>query len=93
MKIWWDDSLDWSVAMEGCMLIKIGNKGRRGGGVAFYVREQLEYMNLCLVLRKELTENLWVSIKERTGKSDIIVGVFYRPPGYEEQVMRPSATG
>lgn len=89
----WDGSPNWSVAMEGYMLVRIGNKGRRGEGVAFYVREQLEYMKLCLVSKKELTENLWVRVKERTGKNDIIVGVFYRPRGHEEQVMRSSASG
>ena len=33
---------------------------------------------------EELTGSLWVRIKERTGKRDIIVGVCYRPPDQEE---------
>ena len=38
----WDCSLDCRTAMEGYRL------GRQDGGVALYVREQLEYVELCL---------------------------------------------
>ncbi|GAB0199565.1 hypothetical protein GRJ2_002421900 [Grus japonensis] len=60
--------------------------GERGRGVALYVREQLECVELCLGMDEELTESLWVRIKERAGKGDIIVGVCCRPPDQEEQV-------
>lgn len=40
-------------------------------------------------MEEKSAENLWVRIKERTGKDDIIVGVcrvFYKLPDKEEQV-------
>ena len=70
--------------MEGYRLFRKVRKGRQGGGIALYVREQLEYMELCLWMEAELTENLWVRIEERTGKSDIIVDVCCRPLDHEE---------
>ncbi|PKU31477.1 dtw domain-containing protein 2 [Limosa lapponica baueri] len=52
--------------------------GRRGG-VALYMREQLDCMKLCLGMDEELIENLWVRIKGRTSKDIIIALVCYRP--------------
>lgn len=51
------------------------------------MREQLECVELCLGMEEKSSENLWVRIKERTGKDDIIVGVykvFYRLLDKEE---------
>lgn len=45
-------------------------------------------MELCLGMDEELTESLWVRIKERTGKGDIIVGACYRPPDQGKQEDR-----
>ena len=36
---WWDASHDWSAATDGCKLFRRDRQGRRGGGVALYVRE------------------------------------------------------
>lgn len=38
----WDDSHDWSVAMDRHRLIRKNRRGRRGGIVVLYVTEQLE---------------------------------------------------
>lgn len=43
-------------------------------------------MELCPRTDEEPTECLWVRIKEKTGKGDIIVTVYYRPPNQEKQV-------
>lgn len=42
-------------------------------------------MEFCLGMDDEPTANLWVRIKEKTGKDDIIVGIWYKPPDQEEQ--------
>ncbi|GAB0179184.1 hypothetical protein GRJ2_000383700 [Grus japonensis] len=55
-------------------------QGRQGGGIALYVNDQLECMELHLGMDEELTESLWVRIKGRAGAGHIIVGVCYRPP-------------
>ncbi|PKU48789.1 mitochondrial fission process protein 1 [Limosa lapponica baueri] len=83
-EMWWDESNDWSAAMEGYKLFRRDRQGRRGGGVALYVREDYE----CV----ELTEGngrvecLWVRIKGRASKADIVVGVCYRPPNQDVEV-------
>ncbi|PKU36576.1 mitochondrial fission process protein 1 [Limosa lapponica baueri] len=43
---WWDKSNDWSAAMEGYKLFRRDRQGRRGGGVALYVREDYECVEL-----------------------------------------------
>jgi len=48
------------------------------------VNDQLECMEIHLGMDEEPTESLWISIKERAGTGDIIVGVCYRPPDEED---------
>ncbi|GAB0202744.1 hypothetical protein GRJ2_002740000 [Grus japonensis] len=57
-----------------------GILSRRGGGIALYVSDQLECMELHLGMDEEWTESPWVRIKGRAGAEDIIAGVCYRPP-------------
>jgi len=45
---WWDNSHAWSADMEGYMHFRKDQPGRWGGGVALYVTEQLECVELCL---------------------------------------------
>jgi len=44
---WWDNSHDWHAVMDGYTLFRKERPRRRGGGVALYVKEQLECMELC----------------------------------------------
>jgi len=64
----------------------VGKTGQQGGGVALYVREQLECTELCLGADEEQVESLWVRIKGQPHMSDVIVSVYYRPPDQEEEV-------
>jgi len=84
METWWGSSCDGSIEMGGYRLFKKGRQGRRGGGVALYVKDHLECMELCLGLDKEPTESLWIKIKSRVGTGDITVGVCYRPPDQDK---------
>jgi len=59
---------------------------RRGGGVALYVREQLECIELWLGKDKEQVKSLSVRIKGQPHMGDVIVGVYYRPPDHDEEV-------
>jgi len=45
---WWDNSHDWHAVMDGYRLLRKDRPTSRGGGVALYVREQLECIELCL---------------------------------------------
>ena len=45
------------------------------GGVAIYVRDRLECMELCLGSGDQLAESLWVRVKGKTAIGDITVGI------------------
>ncbi|KAK4827898.1 LOW QUALITY PROTEIN: hypothetical protein QYF61_022321 [Mycteria americana] len=78
---WWGDSHNWSAAMDGYKLFRRDRQGRRGGGVALYVRECLD----CLELKDgdDRVECLWN--RGKANKADIMVGVCYRPPNQDEE--------
>ncbi|KAK4825626.1 hypothetical protein QYF61_001306 [Mycteria americana] len=80
---WWDDSHNWSVAMDGYKLFRRDRQGRRGGGVALYVRECLD----CLELNDgdDRVECLWVTIRLKANKADIVVAVCYRLPNQDDE--------
>ncbi|KAJ7402178.1 mitochondrial fission process protein 1 [Pitangus sulphuratus] len=73
---WWDDSHDWSAAMDGHKLFRRDRHGWRGGGVALYVRECLDSVEL---------ECLWIRIGGKANKADILMGVCYRPPNQDDE--------
>ncbi|PKU29971.1 hypothetical protein llap_19724 [Limosa lapponica baueri] len=77
---WWYGSYEWSVGMEGYRLFRKDRLGRQGGGVALYVNDQPESMELHLGMDEDPTESLWIRIKGSTGAGDVTVGVCYRTP-------------
>ncbi|GAB0209318.1 hypothetical protein GRJ2_003397500 [Grus japonensis] len=79
----WDESHNWSAAMDGYKLFRRDRQGRRGGGVALYVKECFD----CLKLddSDERIECLWVRIRGKANKADILLGVCYRPPNQDEE--------
>ncbi|KAM9590503.1 uncharacterized protein ACIBXB_005763 [Morphnus guianensis] len=83
METWWDDSHDWSAAMDGYKLFRRDRQGRRGGGVAVYVRECFD----CTELHDsdDKVECLWVRMRGKANKADIVLGVCYRPPDQVEE--------
>jgi len=83
---WWDSSHDWHAVMDGYRLFRKDRPTRRGGGVALYVREQQECIELCLGADEKRVESLWFRIKGQSHMGDDIVGVYYRPPDQEEEV-------
>lgn len=80
---WWDDSYDWSAAMDSYKLFRREGQGRRGGGVALYVRESLD--SLELEVSNSKVECLWIKIRGKANKADILVGVCYRPPNQDDE--------
>ncbi|KAK4829639.1 hypothetical protein QYF61_005850 [Mycteria americana] len=79
---WWDDSHNWSATMDGYEIFRRDRQGRRGGGVALYVRECLD--SLELNDGDDRVECLWVRIRGKAKKADIVVGICYRPPNQDE---------
>ena len=43
---WWDDSHGWSAVMDGYQLFRRHRRGKRGGGVALYVRDSCDCIEL-----------------------------------------------
>ena len=72
--------------MEDYRLFRRDRQGRRGGGVALYVRNWVDCEELCLRNSHNQVESLWVKIKDQSSKGHVMVGVCYRPPDQEEAV-------
>ncbi|KAK4830570.1 hypothetical protein QYF61_011748 [Mycteria americana] len=70
--------------MDGCKLFRRDRQGRRGGGVALYVRECFD--SLELDNGDDKVECFWVRIRRKANKADIMVGVCYRPPNQDEEM-------
>ena len=57
----WNCFHDWSVAMNGYKLFRRDKQGRRGGSVAFYVRECFDDVELGA--GNDKLESLWIRIR------------------------------
>ncbi|CAM4500218.1 unnamed protein product [Lepidochelys kempii] len=82
---WWDNSHDWSTVMDGYELFRKDRQGRKGGGVALYVREWYDCSELWYETA-EKPEYLWIKFRSVSNKSDVVVGVYYRPPDQGDEV-------
>ena len=80
---WWDHCHEWNAAMDGYKLFRKDRQGRRGGGVALYVKECFEVTEL--MTGDDKVESLWVKIRGRADKADILVGVCYRLLNQDEE--------
>ncbi|KAF1483971.1 Aprataxin and PNK-like factor, partial [Eudyptula minor novaehollandiae] len=80
---WWGDLRNWSAAVDGYKLFRSDRRGRRGGRVPLYIRECFD----CLELNDgdSRVECLWIRIRGKASKADIVVGVCYRPPNQDEE--------
>jgi len=80
---WWDDFHDWSAAMDGYKLFRRDRQGKRGSEVALYV----EYCFDCIELNNsdDKVECLWVKMKGKANKAEILLGVYYRSPTQVEE--------
>ena len=71
---WRDRSHDWNVVMGGYVLLRKDRPARQGGGVALYVREQLERIEYCPEVDEERVESLWVGTKGQARMRGTVVG-------------------
>ncbi|KAK4807079.1 hypothetical protein QYF61_018420 [Mycteria americana] len=78
---WWNESHDWSAGMEDYRLFRRDRQGRRGGGVALYARERFDCT--ALAVNSDVVESLWVGIRGKENKGDVVVGVYYRSPSQD----------
>ena len=66
-------SLSFEITFTKFPLIRKDRQGRRGGGVALYVKECFEVTEL--MTGDNNVESLWVKIRGRADKADILVDV------------------
>ena len=65
--------------MDGYRLFKRDRQGRKGGGVALYIKKERECMEIN-------DGDDRVRIKAKADRTDIIIGVCYRLPNQDEEV-------
>ncbi|KAJ7425528.1 mitochondrial fission process protein 1 [Willisornis vidua] len=84
IETWWDDSYDWSAAVDSSKLFRRNLQRRRGGSRTLYIRESSD----CIELedRDDMVECLCLRIRGKASKADILVGISYGPPNEEEDV-------
>jgi len=82
-EMWWDDSYDWSAAMDGYKLFRRDRQGKRGGGVGLYVTDCFDCIELDACDDK--VERLCVKMRGKANKADILLGVCYRPLNQDEE--------
>ncbi|RMB97132.1 hypothetical protein DUI87_26416 [Hirundo rustica rustica] len=80
---WWDESHSWSTALNGYKLFRRDRQGRRGGGMALYIKKAFD--SIGIETNADGVECLWVRIKGKANKADVLLGVCY-PPNQEEEV-------
>jgi len=71
---WWDESHDWSVAIDG------DRWGKRGEGIALYIKNSIQCEELSLKNSHEQVKSLWVRTGDRGKKGNLALGVYYRSP-------------
>ena len=71
----------------GTLFFHKDREGRRGGGVALYVRNTLNsYVNTTIKTDRN-TESLWIDII--IGGKKFVVGIIYRPSDLDEAASAP----
>lgn len=81
-KTWWNHSHDWSAAVEDYKLFRRDRQGRRGIGVALYVKKCFSSVEISA--ENDTVESLWVRIRGKANEADILVGE--RDEAFSEQL-------
>ncbi|XP_068521397.1 uncharacterized protein [Anas acuta] len=72
-----------AITETGYKLFRRDRKNRRGGGVALYIRESFDVVEL--EAGNDKVESLSVRIGGKANKASVLVGVCYRPPNQDEE--------
>ncbi|XP_059348049.1 serine/threonine-protein kinase PAK 2-like [Ammospiza nelsoni] len=56
---WWDDSHSWNTALDGYKCLRRDRKGRRGGGVALYIKQTFDAVEI--ETKEDGVECLWLT--------------------------------
>lgn len=69
--------------MDGYKLFIRDQQGRRGFRYLLYVRECSDCLELDVGTSR--VECLWVRIKGKANRADLLMGISYRPPSQDEE--------
>jgi len=83
---WWDESHDWTAAIDGYRLFRRDRQGTRGEGIALCIKKWIEWEELCLKNSQEQVESLCVRIRDQGNKGNLVVAVCYRPHDQGEPI-------
>ncbi|KAK4830418.1 hypothetical protein QYF61_011042 [Mycteria americana] len=70
----------------GRRAVQKGQARKEGKGVALYIKKWIECEEPSLKNSHEQAESLWVRIRDRGNKGNLVVGVYYRPPNQGEPI-------
>ena len=76
--------MNWSAEMDGHKLFRRDRQGRKGGGVALYIKDCFDVEELGV--ENDKVECLWVRIRGKACRGNILVGVHYRPPNQDKEM-------
>ncbi|RMC08061.1 hypothetical protein DUI87_15535 [Hirundo rustica rustica] len=68
---WWEDSHGWSTALNGYKLFRRDRQGRRGGGVALFIKQTFDTVGI--ETKEDGVECLWVTHLVDAGKAVDVV--------------------
>lgn len=74
------------MAINGHKLVRRDRRGKRGRDLVLYVKNWIEYKELLAKNNCEQVESLWVCMRDQDNQENIVVGVYYRPPGQAESI-------
>jgi len=71
-------------AIAGYRLFRRDGRGKRGRGVAHYIKKWIDCEELYLKNSHEPVKSLWLRIRDQRNKGNLVVGVYYRLPDQGE---------
>ncbi|XP_065440587.1 mitoferrin-1 isoform X1 [Chrysemys picta bellii] len=77
---------DWNIGVDGYSLLRKDRQGKKGGGVALYIKNVHTWTEVEMDIGDGSVESLWVRLKGVKNKGDVMLGVYYRPPNQVEEV-------
>lgn len=71
----WEDSHNWNTMIKGYELFESHRRGRRGRGVALYVKKWMDCKELPVRNSHKQVASLWVEVRSGSKKRQLVVGI------------------
>ncbi|PKU42601.1 mitochondrial fission process protein 1 [Limosa lapponica baueri] len=77
---WWVASHDWIVAIDGYRLFRRDRRRRKHSDIALYIKKWIKSEELSQKNSHDQVESIWVRIRDRENKGNLVAGVHYGFP-------------